>query len=65
MWPQLTRNTKAWSVCKAIYLLKVRVADAKAYDDFYQSLIAEVKIFKVTAPLSIEEIKYSTELALY
>ena len=46
------------------YLLKVRVADAKAYDQFYQSLIAEVKIFKVTALLSMEEIKYSTELAL-
>ena len=46
------------------YLLKVRVADAKAYDTFYQSLIAEVKIFKVTALLSMEEIKYSTELAL-
>lgn len=44
------------------YLLKVRVADAKAYDVFYQSLIAEVKIFKVTALLSMEEIKYSTEL---
>jgi Lrp/AsnC family transcriptional regulator len=44
------------------YLLKVRVADARAYDVFYQSLIAEVKIFKVTALLSMEEIKYSTEL---
>mgnify|MGYP005625313951 CR=1 FL=1 len=46
------------------YLLKVRVTDAKAYDNFYQSLIAEVKIFKVTALLSMEEIKYSTELAV-
>ena len=46
------------------YLLKVRFADAKAYDQFYQSLIAEVRIFKVTALLSMEEIKYSTELAL-
>ena len=46
------------------YLLKVRVTDAKAYDNFYQSLIAEVRIFKVTALLSMEEIKYSTELAL-
>ena len=46
------------------YLLKVRVADAKAYDKFYQSLIKEVKIFKVTALLSMEEIKYSTELSL-
>ena len=45
------------------YLLKVRVANAKAYDDFYQNLIAEVKIFKVTALLSMEEIKYSTELS--
>ena len=45
------------------YLLKVRVPDAKAYDNFYQSLIAEVKIFKVTALLSMEEIKYSTELS--
>ena len=46
------------------YLLKVRVTDAKAYDSFYQSLIAEVKIFKVTALLSMEEIKYSTVLSL-
>lgn len=46
------------------YLLKVRVADAKAYDAFYQSLIAEVKIFKVTALLSMEEIKYSTALQI-
>ena len=46
------------------YLLKVRVADAKAYEQFYQSLIAEVRIFKVTALLSMEEIKYATELAL-
>ncbi len=45
------------------YLLKVRVGDAKAYDRFYQSLIAEVKIFKVTALLSMEEIKYSTALS--
>ena len=45
------------------YLLKVRVTDARAYDNFYQSLIAEVKIFKVTALLSMEEIKYSTELS--
>jgi len=44
------------------YLLKIRVADAKAYDTFYQRLIADVKIFKVTALLSMEEVKYSTEL---
>ena len=45
-------------------LLKVRVADAKAYDDFHQSLISEVKTFEVTALLSMQEIEYSAELAL-
>ncbi len=44
------------------YILKVRVANARAYDDFYQALIAEVKIFNVTALLSMEEIKFATEL---
>ncbi len=44
------------------YILKVRVADAVAYDKFYQSLIAEVKIFNVTALLSMEEIKSTTAL---
>ncbi|MEE9454424.1 MAG: Lrp/AsnC family transcriptional regulator [Paracoccaceae bacterium] len=46
------------------YILKVRVADAAAYDIFYQSLIAEVRIFNVTALLSMEEIKSTTTLAL-
>ena len=46
------------------YILKVRVRDAKAYDRFYQQLISEVKVFKVTALLSMEEIKYSTALAV-
>lgn len=44
------------------YILKVRVANAKAYDVFYQALIAEVKIFNVTALLSMEEIKSTTVL---
>ena len=42
------------------YILKVRVKNAKAYDIFYQALIAEVKIFNVTALLSMEEIKSTT-----
>ena len=46
------------------YPLKVRVPDATAYEQFYQSLIAEVKNFKVSALLSMEEIKYSTVLSL-
>lgn len=46
------------------YILKVRVANARAYDEFYQALISEVKIFNVTALLSMEEIKFTTELPL-
>ena len=41
------------------YILKVRVANARAYDKFYQSLIKEVNIFNVTALLSMEELKHS------
>ncbi len=46
------------------YILKVRVKNAKAYDAFYQALISEVKIFNVTALLSMEEIKATTVLSL-
>lgn len=46
------------------YILKVRVENAKAYDIFYQALIANVKIFNVTALLSMEEIKYTTVMPL-
>lgn len=46
------------------YILKVRVENARAYDAFYQALIGEVKIFNVTALLSMEEIKFTTELPL-
>jgi Lrp/AsnC family transcriptional regulator len=46
------------------YILKVRVANARAYDRFYQALISEVTIHNVTALLSMEEIKSTTELPL-
>lgn len=46
------------------YLLKVRVADAVAYDTFYQALISQVSIFKVTSTMSMEEIKNTTELPI-
>ncbi len=46
------------------YILKVRVKNAKAYDAFYQALISNVKIFNVTALLSMEEIKSTTLLPL-
>ena len=46
------------------YVLKIRVADAKAYDAFYQALISEVSIFEVTSTMSMEEIKATTALPL-
>lgn len=46
------------------YILKVRVRNARAYDEFYQALISEVKVFNVTALLSMEEIKSTTMLPL-
>ena len=44
------------------YILKVRVANARAYDAFYQAMISEVKVHNVTALLSMEEIKSTTAL---
>ena len=46
------------------YILKVRVANARAYDAFYQALISEVRVHNVTALLSMEEIKSTTRLPL-
>jgi len=46
------------------YILKVRVQNARAYDSFYQALIKQVKVFNVTALLSMEEIKSTTALPL-
>ncbi len=44
------------------YILKVVVPNARAYDEFYQALISEVKVHTVTALLSMEEIKSTTVL---
>ena len=46
------------------YILKVRVENARAYDVFYQALISEVRVFNVTALLSMEEIKSTVALPL-
>ena len=46
------------------YILKVRVENARAYDAFYQALISEVRIYNVTALLSMEEIKSTIALPL-
>ncbi|MFY0610106.1 MAG: Lrp/AsnC family transcriptional regulator [Hyphomicrobiaceae bacterium] len=46
------------------YILKVRVADAAAYDAFYRSLTADVSIFNVTSLLSMEELISTTKLPI-
>ena len=46
------------------YILKVRVANARAYDAFYQAMISEVKVHNVTALLSMEELKSTRALPL-
>ena len=46
------------------YILKVRVRNARAYDEFYQALISEVNIYNVTALLSMEEIKSTVALPI-
>lgn len=46
------------------YILKVRVENARAYDTFYQALIADVKIFNVTALLSMESLKDTSSLPI-
>jgi Lrp/AsnC family transcriptional regulator len=46
------------------YILKVRVKNARSYDVFYQALISEVRVHTVTALLSMEEIKSTTNLPL-
>jgi Lrp/AsnC family transcriptional regulator len=46
------------------YILKVRVKNARAYDVFYQALISEVRVFNVTALLSMEQIKSTVALPL-
>lgn len=44
------------------YLLKVRVSDTRAFDDFYKRLVARVRLFAVTSSLSMETLKSTTEI---
>lgn len=41
------------------YMLRVHVADAKAYDDFYQRLISKVNLSDVAASFVMETLKES------
>ena len=46
------------------YVLRVRVRDVKAYDVFYQRLIAKVPISEVSASFVMEDIKDTTGLPI-
>lgn len=46
------------------YVLRVRVADVKFYDAFYQRLIAKVPIADVSASFVMEDIKDTTVLVV-
>lgn len=46
------------------YLLKIRVADMKAYDRVYKRLIERVRLVDVSAAFAMEEIKNSTAIPL-
>ena len=46
------------------YMLKVVVADMKAFDSFYKRLVAKVNIAEVTSSFAMEQIKYTTELPI-
>jgi Lrp/AsnC family transcriptional regulator len=46
------------------YMLRVRVANVKAYDAFYQDLISRVEISDVSASFVMQDIKDSTALAV-
>lgn len=44
------------------YLLKVRVANTRAFDVFYKRLIERIDLFNVTSSLSMETLKETTEI---
>jgi Lrp/AsnC family transcriptional regulator len=44
------------------YVLRVRVADVKGYDRFYQSLISQVSISDISASFVMDDIKDTTVL---
>lgn len=46
------------------YILRVKIASVRAYDEFYQRLIARVPISDVSASFVMEDIKDTTELPL-
>ena len=60
----LIRTSEHEAEWQARFLRALKVPNARAYDAFYQALIAEVRVHNVTALLSMEEIKSTTALPL-
>ena len=46
------------------YMLKVVVADMKAFDIFYKKLVGGIQLSDVTSSFAMEQIKYTTALAI-
>ncbi|GAC31947.1 Lrp/AsnC family transcriptional regulator [Paraglaciecola polaris] len=46
------------------YMLKVVVADMKAFDVFYKKLVGGIELSDVTSSFAMEQIKYTTALAI-
>lgn len=46
------------------YLLKVVVADMKAFDVFYKKLVSGIDLADVTSSFAMEQIKYTTALPI-
>lgn len=46
------------------YVLRVRVADVPAYDDFYKRLTARISVSDISASFVMEEIKETTAVPL-
>ena len=46
------------------YLMKVKVANSRAFDAFYKRFIGRINMFSVTSALTMETLKEGTELAL-
>lgn len=46
------------------YILKVQLGSTKDYDEFYKRLIAKVTMNSVTSCLSMETLKYQTQLPI-
>lgn len=46
------------------YLLRVVVADIKAYDRFYKQLVSQVRLADVSSSFAMESMKYTTALPL-